>query len=285
MLLKVADLGPALLFCPGDRPDRFKNACAAADTAVLDLEDGVAPADKDRARSFVVACLADTDRQVAVRINHPSTQRGLVDAASVINAGGRILVLPKTETAAEIDAIVKLAGGVEEICLIVTIETARGVLALAEIFACSSVAAVGWGPYDLASDMGLRAVRNSAGELLAPLSLARDQILLNAAAARIAALDTVTTELRDVTIVKRDAVGAAMLGFQGKFAIHPSQVDVIRQSFQPSGAELEWCRRLLAAAPAQGVFLFEGEMIDEPILRRAKRTIALAERNASAVAT
>ncbi|GGC78007.1 HpcH/HpaI aldolase/citrate lyase family protein [Chelatococcus reniformis] len=272
------DLGPALLFCPGDRPERFAKAAATADQAVLDLEDGVLPDGKDAARAAVVAYLAEAGARAIVRINHPATPRGRADAAAIVAAGGRTLLLPKTQSRMEVDDILALRAGADRLRVVVTVETALGVRALPEILGQPGVTAVSWGPYDLAADMGLRSARDGAGQLLSPLAHARDQILLAAAAARTTVLDTVTAELRDPAILARDAEVAALFGMRGKFAIHPAQVDVIRRAFRPSAAEVERCRRLLAAVPAHGAFLFEGDMIDEPMLRRARRTLALAER-------
>jgi citrate lyase subunit beta/citryl-CoA lyase len=277
MPINVEDLGPALLFCPGDRPERFAKAAAVSDQAVLDLEDSVFSDKKDAARAAVVAYLQKASSNVAVRINHPTTTRGREDAAAVIEAGGRILLLPKTESGHEVDAILALQQGPGTTLLIVSIETARGVLALPDILARPGVAAVSWGPYDLAADMNARAVRDGAGRLLPPLAHARNQILLCAAATRTIVLDTVTVELHDTSILVREADEAAIVGMQGKFAVHPSQVDVIRRSFCPSAEEVNRCRRLLGAVPANGAFLFDGEMIDEPMLRRARRTLAVAE--------
>lgn len=276
-------LGPALLFCPGDRPERFSKAIAAADVAVLDLEDGVHAAGKDAARAAVVAHLGQSPAGVVVRINHPSTARGRDDARAVLAAGCHNLLLPKTETPEEIAAITALAPatGGRPVGLIVTIETSRGLARLRDILAMPGVTAVSWGPYDLAANIGARDVRDTAGNLLSVLALARDQILLAAAAAVVAALDTVTTELRDAGLIRRDAAHAAQLGFVGKFAIHPTQTAPIREAFRPRPEDVARSRQLIAAQEGQGAYLFDGEMVDEPILNRARRLVALHERLAS----
>jgi citrate lyase subunit beta/citryl-CoA lyase len=268
----IDSMGPALLFCPGDRPDRFAKAAGAADLAVLDLEDGVAAPDKDRAREAVTEFLS-SGGSAAVRINLPGTDRGMADAEAVANAGARLLLMPKTETVAELDRVAARTG-----CeLIASIETARGLLAVEAIAAHPSVGAISWGPYDLAADTGLRAVRGLEGALLAPLVHARNRLIVAAAAARKAAIDTVTSELKTPGVLEADAADGALLGFRGKFAIHPSQVAVIRRAYCPPEAEVERSRRMLVAAEGQGVFLFEGEMVDEPMLRRARAIIAAAE--------
>ena len=270
----IADAtGWALLFCPGDRPDRFSKAAASADMAVLDLEDGCAPAEKDRARDAVAAHLSEHGgSRYGVRINLPTTERGRADAKAVAKAGARVLVVPKTESVAELDSIAEITG-----CeLIATIETARGVLGVEAIAAHPAVNALSWGPYDISADMGMRAVRDNNGALLPPLLHARDRLIYAAAAAKKPAFDTVTTELKNSTVIENDAAQGALLGFRGKFAIHPSQIEPIRRAYRPTPAQVERSQRLLDAVDGRGVFLFEGEMIDEPMIRRARAIIASA---------
>jgi citrate lyase subunit beta/citryl-CoA lyase len=274
MSLSIEDLGPSLLFCPGDRPERYRKAVDGADTAVLDLEDGTAEANRDLARAAIVDYLKQTAAKVIVRINLPGTARGKADAAAVIEAGCRMLILPKSESVEEIDAIARLG----DVRLLATTETARGVQALPDILAHPAVVGVGWGPYDLSADMGMRRVRDAENRLLPPLLLARDTILLHAAAAKKAAIDTVTAEIKNLDLLKAEAEYAADVGYVAKFSIHPSQIPIIRAAFRPADAEIDRAKRMLAAAGGRGAFAFEGEMIDEPILRRARRVLALAER-------
>lgn len=268
----IADLGPALLFCPGDRPERFSKAADASDRAVLDLEDGTAPANRDAARGFIADFLKQSSVPAIVRINSPQSAQGLADAAAVIEAGARILLLPKTETLAEIDAVASFG----DVALVALIESAKGVEAMLEIAAHSSVAALSWGPYDLAGDIGMRKVRDDSNVLLAPLAAVRDRLIIAAAANRKAVIDTVTAEIKNLDLLAREAGEAAAFGFHGKMCIHPSQVPVIRAAFRPSEAEVDRAKRMLVAAAGQGAFAFEGEMIDEPILKRARRIIAAA---------
>lgn len=269
--------GPSILFCPGDRPDRFAKAAAAADIAVLDLEDAVAADAKASARDAVCAYLRDVSTDVLIRINDPATGTGQADAAAILAAGARAVVIGKTETVAQIDAV---AGtGATPPAIIVTIESARGLLALPELLSHEAVAGVSWGPYDLAADMGMRAVRDDAGALLPILLQARNTMLIHAAAARVPAYDTVTAELSDGgTMLERDTREAATLGCVGKFMIHPSQTATVRAAFMPSDVDVDRSRRLLAAVGDRGAFLFEGDMVDEPMMRRARTILAMADR-------
>ncbi len=265
-----AETGPALLFCPGDRPERFDKAVAAADMAVLDLEDGVAAPRRDEARMAVCDFLSRGGR-AAVRPNLPTSERGRADIVALAAAGARLLLLPKTETAQEIATVAALT----DAALIASVETARGALALEEICAHPAVAAVSWGPYDLAADMGARAVRDGQGVLLSPFAHIRDRLLIAAAAHGKAAIDTVTAELRDPAVIAADAASGAMLGFRAKFAIHPAQVAPIRAAYAPPAEDVARAERMLEQAGQGGAVLFEGEMVDEPMLRRARRLVAM----------
>jgi citrate lyase subunit beta/citryl-CoA lyase len=271
----TAVLGPALLFCPGDRPERFAKALAVADNPVLDLEDAVGGAGKAAARAAVAAFLPTAPERIVVRINRPLTELGQEDARVVTAAGVRTVLLPKTDAGAEIAA---LRAGRPHLAIIATIETARGVLALGDILAQEGVVAVSWGPYDLAADLGMAAVRRADGRYLGPIEHIRDQILLHAAAAGVPMFDTVTTEIANAALLQRDVGEAVLLGMHGKFNVHPSQVAAVRAEFAPPAELVERSRRMLDAAAGRAVFQFDGEMVDEPILRRARTIVARAER-------
>lgn len=264
--------GPALLFCPGERPERFEKASIAADMAVLDLEDGTARANKEAARAHVRNFVSQAEQEVLVRINHPNSQTGLADIEALRGTGLRRLLLSKTESAAEIEMLI--SAWASELRVIVTIETAKGLTALPSILSHPCVEGVSWGPYDLAADIGARSVRDASGHLRSPFRYARDRLLIAAAAAGVAVYDTVTVELKDPGITQRDSEEAAELGFAGKFCIHPSQVATIRAAFQPSAEQVGWASRLLDGFGENGAALFEGEMVDEPMLRRARQILS-----------
>ena len=277
MSAHVTPVGPALLFCPGERAERFEKAVAGSDIAVLDLEDGTSEPNKETARASVCAFVAATGADVIVRINHPAGDRGIRDLQALKDARARRLLLPKTETVQEIDAVCSTwSGGEPE--LILTIETAKGLIALPHLLAHPAVAGVSWGPYDMAADICARSVRDEAGNLRSTFRYARDRLLLEAAAFAIPVFDTVTVELSDPTMTIRDSAEAAELGFAGKFCIHPSQVDPIRRAFQPSQKQIDWATRLLAESGSHGAALFDGDMVDEPMLRRARRILQQQDR-------
>ena len=267
--------GPALLFCPGHRPDRFAKALAAADMAILDLEDAT-PADrKDEARANVVAALAEHGAsRIIVRINAPVTDAGRADVDALVGTGCRWVMVPKAEDPAVL-AEVAAAGG---FALLAIAETARGARRLDAVAATPGVAALMWGSEDLTADLGGRSSRDDAGAHLPHVTHVRGELLLAAAAAGAHAVDGVWLDLDDLDGLAREAREAALMGYRAKAAVHPAQVPVIRAAFAPTDDELARARRVLEAAEAGdgGALRAEGRMIDEPLLRQARAIIAAA---------
>ena len=267
-----------LLFVPAVRPDRFPKALATgADAVCIDLEDGVAPGAKDAARAQALALLAGrgpSAAEVSLRINDAKTPLGQTDLAALVDSGARpdALMLPKVAGAEEIravDAALTLGGG-GALPLIVQIETAAGLLAAAEIAAASPhVSAVFFGAIDLSADLGC-AVEWEA------LLYARSRVVLAAGAAGVAALDSPFMDVPALDALAEETSRVRRLGFTGKAAIHPTQVRVIQKAFAPSAAETAWARKIVAAYERQqgGVLLVEGQLIELPVVRSARRTLA-----------
>lgn len=263
-------LGPALLFCPGDRPDRFAKAAAAADTVILDLEDAVAPGAKDAARAAVQGSELDPARTV-VRVNPAGSGLQAADLAAVRASPFRLLMLAKAESTAELDAL-------EGFRVIALCESARGVVAAEQLAAHPAVVGLSWGAEDLAASLGGRSSRFENGDYRDVARSARARVLLAAGAAGKAAFDAVHLDIADTEGLAAEATDAAESGLAGSMCIHPSQVEVIRRAFAPSADALDWARRVLAAAgtAGSGVFVVDGRMIDEPLLRQARRIVAAA---------
>jgi citrate lyase subunit beta / citryl-CoA lyase len=258
--------GPALLFCPADRPDRFAKAAAAADAVILDLEDGVAPADKEAARKFLRESDLDPSRTI-VRVNPSHTADHALDLAAVARTGYEVLMLAKAESPEQVDALAPHP-------VIALCETPRGVLAAADMAACHTAAGLLWGAEDLVAALGGRASRHDDGTYRDVARQARATILLAAGAHDIPAIDAVYLDIGDLEGLRAEATDAAACGFSATACIHPSQPPVVRQAYQPSEEELTWARRLLAAASGEaGVFSFEGRMVDAPILRHAEHVL------------
>ena len=266
-----------LLFVPAVRPDRFPKALATgADAVCIDLEDGVAPGAKDAARAQALALLAGrgpSAAEVSLRINDAKTELGRTDLAALVESGARpdALMLPKVAGADEIRAVcAALARGGGALPLIVQIETAAGLLAAAEIAAASPhVSAVFFGAIDLSADLGC-AVEWEA------LLYARSRVVLAAGAAGVAALDSPFMDVPALDALAEETSRVRRLGFTGKAAIHPTQVPLIQKAFAPSAAETAWARKIVAAYERQqgGVLLVEGQLIELPVVRSARRTLA-----------
>lgn len=259
-------LGPALLFCPADRPDRYATAAAAADAVVLDLEDAVAPDRKPAAREALAATPLDPATTV-VRVNGAATGLLADDLAAVRRAGYRLLMLPKAESPAQID----LLGDHRVVALC---ETPLGVERAAALAAHPCVDALFWGAEDLVAGLGGTSSRGADGGYREVARYARSRVLVAAAAAGKVAYDAVHLDLADEDGLGAEAADAAASGFAGTACLHPRQVPVVRAAYRPSQQAVDDAAALLdAAARSGGVFAWRGRMVDEPLLRQARRTL------------
>ncbi len=279
-----------MLFVTGAREDRFPKAFAAgADVVCIDLEDAVAPEDKDAARERVFGWLDGGGApqgcaSPAVRLNGLTTRDGLRDALRLAALRTPLdwLLLPKVQSPWEIEALASWAPGCFK-GLVALIETPRGVEAAGEIAravrACSAggVGALMLGGADLSMELGAPMGRTA-------LAHARGSLVNAARAAELQVWDMPFLDLQDPAGLLEETRHALALGFSCKTAIHPSQVAGIHEAFQPSGAEQEWAQTLLAehAQHRSGAFIFRGKLVDAPILRRARRIADLAQAVAAA---
>lgn len=256
-------MGPALLFCPGDRSDRFEKAAARADAVILDLEDAVASAAKPDARVAVAASALDPDRTI-VRVNAADSGELAADLAALRDSPYRTVMLAKCESPSDVDAV----GDVDVVALC---ETAAGIVHAASIAAHPRVVALMWGAEDLVASIGGTSSRNPSGAYRDVARYSRAHVLLAAAASGKPAIDAIRTDIDDIDGCRDEADDAAASGFFAKAAIHPAHVPPIRAAFAPTEADAAWAERVLAAADTHGgVFRFEGRMVDEPILRHAR---------------
>lgn len=264
--------GPALLFCPADRPDRYEKAAAAADMVIIDLEDAVAPADKPAARDALAASPLDPDA-VVVRVNPQGTVDHALDLAAVDATPYTTLMLAKSESASQLDHLGEAGYRVIALC-----ETALGIENAAEIARHPAVIAIMWGAEDLIASMAGRTSRFDDGRYRDVARYARARVLVAAHAAGKQAIDAVHLDIADIEGLRAEVDDAAASGFAATACIHPTQVEVIRAGYAPRPHELAWAQRVLEAAAVQpGVFRFEGRMVDEPILRQARALLAAAE--------
>lgn len=271
--MSLRDAGPGWLFCPADRPERFTKAAAAADVVILDLEDGVAAPEKDAARQALRDSPLDPARTV-VRINAAGTDDQARDLEALADTAYTTVMLPKTESAAQVTALAPRD-------VIALVETARGALFAAEIAAAERTVGMMWGAEDLIATLGGSSSRRADGTYRDVARHVRSTILLAASAFGRLALDAVHLDIRDIEGLQTEAVDAVAVGFDVTVCIHPSQVDVVRKAYRPSDETLDWARRVLSAAKTErGVFAFEGQMVDSPVLRHAEAMLRRAGESA-----
>jgi citrate lyase subunit beta/citryl-CoA lyase len=261
--------GPGWLFCPADRPERFAKAAAAADVVILDLEDGVAEADKPAARKALRETPLDPERTL-VRINPAGTDEQARDLDALADTAYTTLMLSKTESADQVTALAPRE-------VVALIETPRGAVFVTEIAGAEGTVAVMWGAEDLVAALGGSSSRLPGGTYRDVARHVRSAALLAACAFGRVALDAVHLDIHDLEGLRAEADDAVAVGFDGTVCIHPSQIPVVREAYRPGGEKLDWARRVLAAARSErGVFAFEGQMVDSPVLKHAQALLRRA---------
>jgi citrate lyase subunit beta/citryl-CoA lyase len=255
----MAAVARALLFVPGDRPERFDKACASgADAVIVDLEDAVAPDAKPRARDAIARWLT-AERRIWLRLNARSTPWFEDDLALARHPGVAGIVLPKVEAADDLRQLM----GMRTIALI---ESARGIANVDAIASSAGVERLAFGSIDFAHDLAIPGEREA-------LLFFRSRLVLASRLAGLAApIDGVTVAIDDVAALRADTQHARSLGFGGKLCIHPKQVDIVREVFAPTAAEVAWAERVVAVADAAGgaAVAVDGAMVDRPVLLRAR---------------
>ena len=281
----------SLLFVPGDSERKFARAAdCGADALILDLEDSVAPANKAGARALAGGLIdANPARpwSLIVRVNALDTGLMPDDLAAVVKPGLDALMIPKTNGAADLEAIgarldqLEAGAGMSQgsVKLVsVATETPRAMFALGSYAPPHPrLLALTWGAEDLAAALGATDNKEPDGSWTFPYELARAQCLFAAAAAEVAGLDTVFTNFRDVEGLERDCRRSRRDGFAGRLAIHPDQVAIINRAYAPSEAEITHARKIVAAFeanPGAGTLGVDGVMVDIPHLKAARKTLA-----------
>jgi citrate lyase subunit beta/citryl-CoA lyase len=256
--------GRAFLFVPGDRPERFAKAAASgADVVVLDLEDSVAPAAKSAALAHVVDWLA-AGHAALVRVNAQGTPTHDDEVAALRQTVAGIM-LPKSEDAAAVGLVV---GEFEHSPVVLLIETALGIENAHDICRVPGVTRAAFGSVDLAAQLGVDSASQDA------LRWARSRVVNACAAAGLPGpIDGVTTSLSDDVALTDDVSAARTLGYSAKLCIHPRQVPVVRAMLAASPEEIEQAKRVVALAAAGGVAVLDGQMVDAPVVARARRIL------------
>jgi citrate lyase subunit beta/citryl-CoA lyase len=292
MEMTSMDLRRSWLFVPGHRQRMIEKALGlSADAVMLDIEDGVAPSEKDAARRLIADALG-RDRTPGspahfVRINAIGHERMDADLNAVLRPGLDGLVLPKVETVEEVlkvgailndrEPIVKIGPG--SIRLLVAIESPRGLLNAPAIAACSQrVMGLMFGAEDFGRELGLPTRREGEAR---DMIYARSSIVVAASSAHVQAVDAVWADLKDEEGLWNFARQSRRLGFSGMSLIHPSQIEPVNSVFSPTAEEIEYARQVVkayeeAAARGDGSISFGGQLIDRPIVERARRTLEMA---------
>lgn len=267
-----------------------KASGSAADMVILDLEDAVAPSEKESARGVVTSALRDLDwgdKVVGVRVNDWTSPWTLSDVRALVGGGDRldVIVLPKVEDPAMVRALdlvltqIELSAGetVGQIAIDAQIENAAGVQRLADICVASPrLVGIALGPLDLAASLGMPATSQRGRRRFDAIC---STMVVAARAAGIEVLDGPYVEIRDLDGLGEDARWAADAGFDGKWVLHPDQIDIVNDAFSPSADALARARRILAAydaatvAEGRGAILIDGEMVDEATCRIARRLV------------
>jgi citrate lyase subunit beta / citryl-CoA lyase len=287
------DLIRSWMFVPGHRQKMIDKALGLnADAVMLDIEDGVAPNEKDSARQNIAQSLG-REKTIGnparyVRINAIGHARMDADLDAVVRPGLEGLVCPKVDTADDVRAIdailnerepqVKLAKGSTK--LLIAIESPKGLLNAPAIAASSPrVTGLIFGAEDFGREIGLPTSREGEAR---DLIYARSAIVVAAAAAHVQAIDGVWVDLQDSAGLLGFATQSRRLGFSGMSCIHPSQVDPINKTFSPTPEEINYANEVLKAFAeanerGDGSIAFGGQLIDRPIVERARRTVEMAK--------
>jgi citrate lyase subunit beta / citryl-CoA lyase len=257
-----------------------------ADEIVIDLEDAVTADRKDEARAATAAAIRDGDwgeRSIAVRINAPATEWGERDVVELAeNAGDRLgcLVVPKVEGSADLAVVGSLLGE-HDVGLHALIETAAGLAGVREIAAsCHRLEALLIGYADLAASLGRPPAADYPGDRW---HWVRETVLVAARSAGIQAIDGPHLEIDDLEGLRVEAERTRALGFDGKWAVHPSQLDTINEVFSPRQEEVDRAGAVLAALEAaerdggRGAVRLDGEMLDEAHRKLALQVVARGE--------
>ncbi len=262
----------AVLFVPASRPDRIHKALATnADLVCVDLEDGVDLREKNAARQSLLAFLAAADfdvNRLSVRVNDPTNDLGRQDLAAIAKLPQplELLVIPKAADTGTIDLVFELCPQIRK--SVVIVETVKGLSNVFAMAAHERVCAVCFGSADWSTEV------DCAMEWDA-LLYARSRIVHAATEGGCAPIDGAWLQLDDEQGLELESQQLRKLGFQGRIALHPKQVAAILRSFSPDAKTIEKAKQVLEAVRQNraGAFQFNGMMVDEPIIKRARRVL------------
>lgn len=280
------ELRRSMLFIPGNNPGMLQNGGVfGADSVILDLEDAVAPGEKDAARLLVAHALLNVDfghSETVVRINTLDTF-GREDIKAIVPCEPDLLLVPKVETSQDIEKVMAMVieaekPGQKKVNLVALLETPRGIAEAYSIAqADERVVALALGAEDYTAALGANRTKQGT-----EIFTARTLVVNAAAAAGVQSIDTPYTDANDEQGLLEDTQTAKQLGFKGKLSINPRQIDVIHEVFNPTDHDIEWAERVVEAirwaeAEGSGVASLNGKMVDAPVVNRAERILYLAK--------
>ena len=282
------------LFAPGDSDKKMDKAVAGpADIVIFDLEDAVTGEEKPAARTMIADFLNSQPgghERLWVRVNPLDGPHTLADLAAIMPARPGGIMLPKARGRADVELLdhylsaLEVANGIEQgwtrVIVLVT-EIAEAMFTTGSYAGAPRVVALSWGAEDLADSIGASSNRNADGSYSFTYELARSLCLLGAAAAGVAAIETIQGDFRDLDGLRRRAEKVRRDGYRGMLAIHPAQVEVINEAFTPTEEEIAAAQEivdLFAANPGVGTIGHKGAMLDRPHLARARLLLRQAGR-------
>ncbi len=275
----------SMLFIPGNNPGMLQNGGVfGADSVILDLEDAVAPTEKDAARFLVANALRTVDyggSEKVIRIN-PLDTFAAEDIKVIVPCRPDTILLPKVESAEDIHKAVKMIAMAEQpnqtpVNIIALLETPRGIMEAYGIAkAHSRVVGLALGAEDYTASLGANRTKEGT-----EIFTSRTMLINAAAAAEIQSIDTPYTDANDEEGLLTDTKLAKQLGFKGKLAINPRQIEMIHSVFNPSMSDVDWAEQVVyairkAQTEGSGVASLNGKMVDLPVVNRAERILHLA---------
>ena len=284
------DLLRSLIFVPGNRPNMLERAKNfKTDIVMVDLEDSVPPNEKITARELAsewVTTLTGNNQKVMIRVNSLDTGLTKDDLTRIVSPQLYGISLGKVSSRWDIQSTDRVLVELEErlmipigtVKIIPWIETAKAIMELDAIANASKrIIAIAFGAEDYTNDMGI--LRTDMG---AEVEFPRSAVAIAARSANIAALDSPFVSFKDTVNLKADSMKARQLGYTGKFAIHPDQLEIINETFSPSKEDIEYALRVVegwneALKIGRGSFDLDGKMVDVPVVKRAQNLLALSQ--------
>ncbi|MCS5666185.1 MAG: CoA ester lyase [Dehalococcoidia bacterium] len=284
------ELYRSFIFVPGNRENMLERARSfKADVIMVDLEDSVPPGEKATARDMAkdwVPALQREGHRVMVRVNSLDTGLTRVELETLVSPELYGISLGKVESKWNIQDVDRMLRPIEQLAgvepgstkIVAWAETASALVDARDIAASSPrVIALAFGAEDFTNDMGIE--RSDAGD---EVQVPRSLVPVAAKAANVASLDSPFVAFQDPGALRADAQKARQMGYTGKHAIHPSQIDIINEVFSPAPDEVAYARRIVEAwdkaqSEGHGSLAMDGRMVDVPVVKRAQNLLAFAD--------